>query len=273
MAASYKSGYKCALENREVATFQRFKTLGKNPTKSVVPRALQWQPCNQSDAEPPTVLASLTFNGVEYYDNNVAVQLKSRELTQMFKALASANGHAYSSLMANDKILPNVPLNCCLIKTLPAGFSSMNGYIVAKIRGSTTAVGHSFWSDGTSEESDLSFVPPRVKSSAHREPGSPRRSPARDSAPKCMAEAPLTPTSMEGSTQPMPILLHRAAALAASGQPDKDSKMYGVLHICGNKNCGVVGHYRPGTRGNNEADEDHHGRHPDTSRRSHPRLQ
>lgn len=218
----------------------------------------------------------LIFNDITYHDNNISVSLPSRELTRLFKALASSNGHAFSDLMANEDILPNVPLHCCLIETLPTGFSFWGckaGYIVAKVRGSTTAVGHTFWGNGTCEERDPTFVPPRRKRSQNRESELPRRSPARASAPTSMAEEILEPNPTVGSTQPMPILLHRAAALAVSGQPDKDSNMHGVLHICGNKNCGTVGHYRPGTRPDNEADEEHHGRHPNTSRRPYPPLQ
>ena len=81
----------------------------------------------------------ICFNNVTYSDSNVEVRLEATELTRLVKALAAANGHAYSDLMANEEILPGVPLKCRLIKTLPRGFSFMtgrrDGYIQPKLRG------------------------------------------------------------------------------------------------------------------------------------------
>lgn len=212
----------------------------------------------------------ILFKTVTYHDNNVDISLQDRELTQWYKALAKANGHAYSDLVANDEIFPTVPLECRIIDRFPVGSGFLDragGYIVAKIRGSSTAVGHSFWGDGTSEATDPDCPPPRRKTGEIPEPASPRRAPPRVSRPTSMAEAPLTPNSREGDVSPMLIRLHRAAAMAATATPEMDSKQWGVLHICGNKNCGVVGHFRPGTRMDNEADEKHHLKHPGTSRK------
>jgi len=225
-------------------------------------------------ASPPPTLTrrrQIRFNNVTYHDKNVAVPLQSRELTKLFKGLASANGFAMSDLMANEAILPGVALNCRRIERFPTGYSFMTrdkGYIIANIRGSRTAVGHSFWGgDDACEECDPTCAAPRLKKGETLEPASPRRNPARLSSPQSMPDPPLTPDSAEGQSHPMLIRLHRAAALAASSHPTQDANKWGVLHICGYKNCGVVGHYRPGTHTDNKADEKHHLKHPGTSRK------
>ena len=215
----------------------------------------------------------ISFSDFNYSDENVEVPVQATELTKLYKAMATANGHAYSDLMVNDEIQPNIQLECRTIETLPHGFRFLkrraDGYIQPKIRGSSTADGHSFWSDGTSSESDPSFVQPRARISTTGSPGSPRRAKSRAAAPSSMTEPPLTPDSLEGCHRVMPILLHRAAALATSDQPERDCKKYGVLHICGRKNCGVVSHFRPGSRRDNELDEEHHRTRPGTSRTHH----
>ena len=215
----------------------------------------------------------IRFRHVTLHDENVVVPVQPRELTQIFKGLASANGHAMSALMANEPIQQGETLNCCTIKQFPAGFSFMKldkGYIGVNIQGSKTALGHSFWGGhGASEESDPTCAPPRLRKGEITEPASPRRNPARVSSPMSMPDPPLTPDSAEGQSHAMLVRLHRVAALAASPNPTRDAKMWGVLHICGRKNCGVVGHYRPGTRKDNEADEKHHLEHPGTARMPH----
>ena len=217
--------------------------------------------------------SQIRFRDVTLHDQNVEIPVQARELTQIFKVLASANDYAMSDLMANEHILPGVTLNCCRIETFPAGLSYFQldgGYIGVNLKESKTALGHTFWGSSVPcEVSDPTCAPPRFKKGELPEPASPRRNPARLSSPKSMPDPPLTPNSAEGQSHPLLVRLHRAAALAASSNPTQDANKWGVLHICGYKNCGVVGHYRPGTRKDNEADEKHHLEHPGTSRKRH----
>ena len=138
-------------------------------------------------------------------------------------------------------------------------------------------VGHSFISDGSSGIDDPDFQPnsksKRLKVEDSRGDGSLRRNRARACAPTMLRDAPDTNGSAVGKRQCVPFRLHRAAALAASLSPDKDSNCWGILHVCGRKNCGVVAHYRPGSREDNEADEDYHLQWMGRSRKYHPPLQ
>jgi hypothetical protein len=85
--------------------------------------------------------------------------------------------------------------------------------------------------------------------------------------------SPASPDSaLAGQSQPLPIRLHRAVALALSNDPDADSKLM-VRHICGNKRCAVAAHFRFGTEDENKRDEKHHRVHRGCSREVLPRLQ
>ena len=119
--------------------------------------------CPEMASPPPTLTRrrQIRFNDVTYHDKNVAVPLQSRELTKLFKGLASANGFAMSDLMANEAILPGVALNCRRIERFPTGYSFMTrdkGYIIANVRGSRTAVGHSFWGGDDASRSAIQPV-------------------------------------------------------------------------------------------------------------------
>ena len=79
-------------------------------------------------------------------------------------------------------------------------------------------------------------------------------------------------SALAGQSQPLPIRLHRAVALALSTDPDAHSKLM-VRHICGNKRCAVAAHFRFGTESENKRDEAHHRVHRGCSREVLPRLQ
>ena len=233
-------------------------------------------------AEPVT--PELVLRDFELYsdESGVTATVSGAELRDLIGRLARANGFEEGELLGNVSIPAGKPLPCRLIQRLPAGCSWIpdgSGYILAKLARNKTVAGHSFLGDGSSERRDPSY---RGGASAAQlalndEPSSPPRRPTRRArTPGWMAghsASPQTPDSGErGRYQPVPVRLHRAAALATSATPEAHFG-HVVRHVCGHKQCGVVAHFRFGTLGDNEDDEEHHRTHPGCSRECLPCLQ
>ena len=75
-----------------------------------------------------------------------------------------------------------------------------------------------------------------------------------------------------GCTQPVQIRLHRLAFLASCGDLEATSGLQ-IRHICGNKACAMVSHFRAGTTTANSADREYHKSRKGRSRESFPPLQ
>lgn len=215
-----------------------------------------------------------------HHAENVKLVVLGQEVQEVVSALAIHNGFAPAELLADVEISAKKRLPCCILSKLPPNYSFIpddSGYLVPKFRKVRSVVGHSFVSDGSSSYADPDFQP--INSKAHhfattsRGPASDRGSKKRKCAPLSLKEDPITGGSSVGKSQAVPFRLHRAAALAASLTPDEDAKCWGILHICGRKNCGVVAHYRPGSRHDNEEDEKYHRRARGCSRKRYPPLQ
>lgn len=230
------------------------------------------------------VAPGLELRDFELYsdDTGATATVFGEELRDLIGRLARANGFEESELLANVSIPAGEPLPCRIIEHLPAGCSSIadgSGYILAKLGRGRTVRGHSFLGDGSSESADQSYrgvasVATTVLNEGVSSP--PRRSIRRPRAPGWLAghsTSPGTPGSEgEGRSQPVPIRLHRAAALAASATPEAHSSRL-VRHVCGHKRCGVVAHFRFGTQDDNERDEEFHRTQPGCSREPFPHVQ
>lgn len=232
----------------------------------------------------PPVAPQLVLRDIELYsdESGVAATVYGAELRELFARLAQANGFHEGELLGNVSIPAGKLLPCRIIQRLPGGCSWIpdgSGYILAKLGRGKTVRGHSFLGDGASETVDPSYR--GGTSSAELTINGDVSSPPRKSARRTRAPgwlsghstSPGTPGSDgEGCTQPVPVRLHRVAALAASTTPEAHSK-HCVRHVCGHKRCGVVAHFRFGTQNENESDEDHHKAHPGTSREALPPVQ
>ena len=212
-------------------------------------------------------------------DSGGTASVFGAELRELFVRLAHSNGFDVGDLLGNMSIPAGKPLPCCIIQRLPDDCSSIfdgSGYILAKLGRGKTVRGHSFLRDGSSEVADASYcgVAPSACNDDVSSP--PRKLSRRSRMPGWLADhsmSPGTPESgEEGRSQPLLVRLHRAAALAASATPETHSTQL-VRHICGQKRCGVVAHFRFGTQGDNERDEEYHKTHPGCSRQSLPCVQ
>ena len=226
-------------------------------------------------------VSRLVLRDFELFDDRSGVQVTvhSQELESCFEQLAEANGWQLSDILGNHSVSSTVqPLGCRVVTHLPpgGGFSfEESGYIALKLKQSCTMRGHTFMgSTGNVEARDGDFRPRLSRSSRSPpqptdHPPSPPRKRRCVGSPSWLEGHDLTPGSpsseLAGQTQPLPIRLHRAAALALSTDPEVDSKLL-VRHICGNKRCAIAAHYRFGTEADNKADEAHHRRHPGCSR-------
>lgn len=222
----------------------------------------------------------LTFWDCVHAADNVKLTVLAQEVREVINALAIHNGFEPAELLANVEILPNKPLPCRIISQFPPEYSFMpdnSGYVVPKFRMCRSVIGHSFISDGSCTNDDPDFQPnsksKRLKIGSPRDDCLLRRNRARACAPTSLKDAADAHGSAVGKRQSVPFRLHRAAALAASLTPDKDSRCWGILHICGRKNCGVAAHYRPGSRKDNEDDETYHIHSMGQSRKYYPPLQ
>ena len=214
------------------------------------------------------------FSDVQYSDphGGVAqrVDVKGSELRDLFGAIAFENGWAVEDLISNSAVVAGSKLECRTLVEQPVRWSFTNDpYIKVKLNHSRIVRGHTFLGSATAE-ADVDFntsgPPPTGGTST---PARPKR--------KCSAgvdynEASPQTKDAAGATQPFAVRLHRAAALATCMSPGlHDDDL--ALHICGNKRCCVVSHFRFGSADDNEKDEDHHQHSPGTSRLDHPQPQ
>jgi hypothetical protein len=222
----------------------------------------------------------ISFDDVQYFgadgtqDDQVVV--RGSELSSLFSALADAHECTVDGLLGNVGISAGEELPCRLLTAKPSGWvftTDSEGYIRVKLRESRIPRGHSFLGDGTGSN-DVEW---EGSANAAQTAGSdPTRSPPSRSrrlrhAPSWLAghsTSPGSPAIDTAGTTEYAVRLHRAAGLAASPRPERDSQRW-MLHICGRKDCMVVAHYRPGDQSANEADKEHHKARPGTSREQH----
>ena len=222
---------------------------------------------------------SLQLFDCTHYAENTELRVLGQEVQDLISALALSNGFAPADLLSNVAIPAHKPLPCRILSRFPANTSFIpddSGYLVPKFKRVCSIVGHSFISGGASLSDDPDYEPPNSRvpqTGAPRVPGLGRGSHKRKCAPLSLKEEPTPRGPAIGMSQAVPFRLHRAAALAASLSPEEDAKCWGILHICGRKNCGVVAHYRPGSNFDNEEDEKYHVRARGRSRKAYPPLQ
>lgn len=230
----------------------------------------------------------LALSDFELFDDRsgVAVTVHAQELKSCYEQFARANGFQLPDLLGNFDISSTVePLECRVVTSLPAqsGWSfDDSGYISLKLKRSRTVRGHTFLGGGGSAADGDSEFRMRLSRSSRSylhntaQPSTPPRKRRSVGPPSWLEGHSMSPASpdsaLAGQSQPLPIRLHRAVALALSNDPDADSKLM-VRHICGNKRCAVAAHFRFGTENENKRDEKRHRVHRGCSREVLPRLQ
>ena len=232
--------------------------------------------------QPAPVLVQLrdfTYYGPQ---GEAVARVQASELLQLLASLAECHGWDLEDLLLNSEVPTGKMLPCRRVKTLPDGcswISSRSKYIRVKFRESPVVAGRSFarvctddaeWHGGRNAGGKRKVA----GMSSHTPPPRVRR--AQNAAPATSNIYSLTPESpghdLEGSTCPLPLLLHRAAYFSAC--PDSSAAVPTVVrHICGHDTCAVVSHYRAGTPDSNESDRQHHTHSRGTSREPFPRLQ
>ena len=224
-------------------------------------------------------LRDFTYHGPQ---GEAVTRVQASELSQLLASLAECNGWPVEDLLLNSEVPTGEMLPCRLVRNLPDGCSWWSGqskYIRAKFRASPVVAGRTFarvrtddaeWHGGRNAggKRKVAGMQPHTPSKRVRR--------AQSAAPATPNIYSLTPESpghdLEGSTHPLPLLLHRAAYLAAC--PDSSAAVPTVVrHICGHDTCAVVAHYRAGTPDSNESDRQHHSHSRGTSREPFPRLQ
>jgi len=219
----------------------------------------------------------------ELYDDGsgVSVTVFGTELMEVASALAEANAFTVQELLSSKAIPAGVELSCCTVGELPRGRGwsfDASGYIMIKLKRSSTMAGHSFLGNARTADADHDYD--GSSTSGRRRPsfeaGSPRPRKTRRLGPpgwlESFSRSPGSPESeLAGCTHPLPIRWHRAAALALSSDPAAESGLV-VRHICGNKRCAKVSHFKVGSQSENAADETFHRAHPRCSRGAYPEL-
>ena len=220
----------------------------------------------------------VTFRDFELYDDKTGVSARvcASDLQAVYQEIAATAGVPASALLANSSITAKTQLTCHLVPREPRHKSwniDSEGYVMLHLKQSSTVRGHSFL--GSERRGDDDFVPPprlsRLLPGASQPATPPQRrgrapnvrfsyseaSPGSspESSPSCAAA---------GATQPLMIRLHRAAFLASCNDPQAYSGLE-VRHICGNKACAVVSHFRAGDSNENAMDRSHHKRHRGSS--------
>lgn len=229
----------------------------------------------------PRATSQLVLSDFELYDDRsgVAVTVHARELKDCFRQLARANGFKLGGLLGNVGTSSTLqPLECLVVTRLPAGSGwsfDDSGYISLKLKESSTVRGHTFLGNAGNARDRDDDLQLRLSRSARcsLQSADPNSSPPRQrrsvGPPAWLDGHSLSPGSpasaLVGQSQPLPIRLHRAVALALSADPTADSKLL-VRHVCGNKRCAVAAHFRFGSEDDNKADEAHHRVHPGCSR-------
>ena len=272
----------------------KYGELGKacvfsDPFESVHDTRLIWGMRRQKRRKAPARVVMVELRDFELFSerSGVTVTIHARELREHFDELARVNGHTPEQLLANDSIPAGRPLRCCIIRRIPKVCGSLGGeYINLKMRESRVAVGHSFC--GTSAP-DSNYSPParqrgsgqlrsypQESHSSCDDTSTPRIGKRQTRPPKHLDIFSMSPGSPGGDdaghSSWTPGTLHRLSSLAASGDPGAVAKLW-IRHICGEARCGVISHFRPGSRSDNEEDEKYHLAHPGCSREAFAPLQ
>jgi len=229
---------------------------------------------------------AVSFRDFELFDEitGVSAMVYASELQAVYAQIAATAGVPPATLLANSSISANTQLHCHLVQQEPGNGSwsiDSEGYVMLHLKQSCTVRGHSFLAGESRCDDD--FVPPsRVskRSSRAPQPATPPQRRQRVSAaqPKYCEDSPgssyeLSPTSaMAGCTQPLMVRLHRAAFLSTCDDPEAYSG-FEIRHICGNRACAVVSHFRAGDCDENAMDRKHHWRKRGSSWQAFPALQ
>lgn len=214
------------------------------------------------------------FSDVQYSDPHAGVaqrvDVQGSELRDIFHAIAYEHRWPVEELLSNSAVVAGSKLECRILVEQPTGWSLTNDpYIKVKLNHSRIVRGHTFLGSATAEADVDFYTSGRLPTGGTSTPARPKR--------KCSAAVDYNEASPQtkdpaGATQPYAVRLHRAAALATCMSPGlHDGDL--ALHICGNKRCCVVSHFRFGSADDNEKDEDHHHHSPGTSRLDYPQLQ
>ena len=238
----------------------------------------------------PPVTHQLVLGDFDLFDSRsgVEVTVHASELVGCFGQLARANGFKLHDLLVNSGVSSTVkPLECRVVTRLPkpkgSGWSfDDSGYIALKLKQSSTVRGHTFLGSADDQDDNFEMRLSRSSRDSSRslhdfgQCSSPPRKRRSVGSPTWLSGFSLSPGTPSceraGESQPLPIRLHRAAALALSTDPHADSRLV-VRHICGHKRCAVAAHFRFGTEVDNKRDEEHHCVHPGCSRQVLPCLQ
>lgn len=227
----------------------------------------------------------IQFGDFDWFDERtkVAVTVHGNEVQNLFQALAKCNGVPVKTLLENSKIEAGMPLQCCEVHHLPQEWSwqlDYAGYLLVKLRQSFVPRGHSFAGNGDQAD-DSDYVQPKRRkrsgpTTSSCEPSTPQRAQRaarpREASKVRVESSPGSPQDVVGCTQPVQIRLHRLAFLASCGDLEATSGLQ-IRHICGNKACAMVSHFRAGTTTANSADREYHKSRKGRSRESFPPLQ
>ena len=228
-------------------------------------------------------LGLVSFTDFDWFceRTQVSVVVHAKELYELYGAMAELNGATVDELLANSAIQAGKQLKCCQITRKPRDWSWLpdsEGYLQPKLKQSCTFVGHSYSGDRMDGDHRQRKRAVPSASADGPSPSSPpqRAKRARKTTEKWQQWQQQSPGSPEGElagcTQPVPIRLHKAAFLACCPSPEAAQGLE-IRHICGNPRCGVVSHFRAGTKLENEQDREYHARHRGCSRQSFPPLQ
>ena len=213
-------------------------------------------------AGPPQ---TVTFRDFEWVceRTQISVVVHGKEVYDLYKALARCNGVPLAKLLANSSHEAGDKLTCYTMDRLPAKWSFMPdaaGYIQPKLKQSLTPIGYSHMGDALDsnyyQRKRAAPLPSADGPSPSTPPQHVKR--ARRALPSWLEGFSISPGSpngeLAGSTQPVPIRLHKAAFLACCSNP-KVANALEIRHICGNKRCAVVSHFRTGSKSQNECDK------------------
>ena len=249
--------------------------------RAVTPRKAKFRIMSRSSSRKRSATSSpVRVNDYELFDPNTGVHTTvfGEEILEVAASLAAANGVPAAELLVNKSIPAGQKLSCCTAQHVPSGLGwrfDEAGYVLVKLKRSSTVVGHTFLGQSSSTATDQDFVP-TSRAAVVEATSPPRRRRRSVGVPgwlKDLSQSPESPNQEAvGRTQPLPIRWHRAAALAISADPEADSKLV-VRHVCGNKRCLEVSHFKFGSMAENEQDEEYHRMHAGCSREAWPKAQ
>ena len=230
----------------------------------------------RATAPPLLVLNDIKYAPVEGGDHIIPVQAK--EVLQLFTSFADCNNWDVHDLLGNFRVPAGEKLACREPSRFPDGWSFPNDpYIAVKLKQGRTISEYSFLGDGSSERTDPTFAEPLLiapdLAQSDGQPSTPRPKRSKNAPSSAgFSYSPGSPAHGEGERACVFVRLHRAAAIAASRRPKRDSQLK-VRHICGRKQCLVLSHYRPGSTLENEEDEEYHLSNLGKSKYAYPPVQ